>query len=1060
MSSLFDRMRRVSRMGDDAPVNLDDDLDSVDSEAVAALSNAGGAGRRDRDAADASKRQSTFAGAAQSIFGFGGRRPSGHVPHSGDSDKSSERDTDSRVDAHSMGSREDLASEDGVSIAESQDDTVSMQHHEDAKNEKRPIDLSGLEAMRNSRLPLTSKDEELVAALPKSFFTENFDPVELMLQSLPDTLEAAELDSDRKRQWRILQSISKRLSQLVLDNHKSFVQELTRVAELQEELEITKVVCKNGRRHLQKAEEGVNKGGLQILAHTRKRQTLAVLLQCLKGIQTIQRSHEELRRLLDEGNFPKAIDLCVRCQKAANAYKQLNCVREMGGKLQETFELIEDHLDGALKQMCVSFNPAQYELVLTAYELLGRGQRAMDQLHMHFTTAIDGVTHEIVLRHVRDSLPKGIIPPKPLAKMQFQELCGMLDSSRVVTCLADLCRGLCDVMRSHRDLAGWHTRRFTEMEREIAQHSVTGGFGSPAKRTSADLQQLGDVKMKLEHGRKTIWEDIQRKVALFLIPKTLAAFKFDEFIRVLNMVNSMIAVGDEFDGEKSRSLREALKQKTATYFKSFHRFQMENLLAMLENEAWQRCPVSARFSIYRLKEFLFMRREQGGVRAAAVAASGKVAVDQLDQARVLASKFFERYGASGEHPYDALVRSLGADIAAASEFDGDDGAGDDDDSLGPMLTTTTLNYVRLMGRYVHMMDALKPIALDVVIAIAEIFDYYLYAVFRFFGSPGSSLIAGGDDAMMVTQDPALPARLRPTLLRLHEGIGRFAQRQELANQANIRSNPNDASVGLTGFPLPKLSAMVDLTHSDSLFGLGERVTATESLLFLYDVLHSLKPKLQSMVPSANVPVLDRFFTETVDIVPELRVYMYRNISQKVINFEKVMQQMALAKWEIKEIPTQHSAYIETLLLNFQTIESKLTSMGRVRVPPAPYKMLWEQMVLRSFDMFVEGYSQVKKCNNEGRALMMLDFQSFERRLEKITTVKPLPKGEIVRNFVSAYYNDENHMESWVREFGRDYTAKQLTGLIAQHPKSKVLKTKLFPVIEDIERAREADRQRR
>lgn len=51
----------------------------------------------------------------------------------------------------------------------------------------------------------------------------------------------------------------------------------------------------------------------------------------------------------------------------------------------------------------------------------------------------------------------------------------------------------------------------------------------------------------------------------------------------------------------------------------------------------------------------------------------------------------------------------------------------------PILTNTTLNVIRLVGKYMQMMNILKPIAFDVIHFMSQLFDYYLYAVYTFFG---------------------------------------------------------------------------------------------------------------------------------------------------------------------------------------------------------------------------------------------------------------------------------------------------------------------------------------
>lgn len=44
-----------------------------------------------------------------------------------------------------------------------------------------------------------------------------------------------------------------------------------------------------------------------------------------------------------------------------------------------------------------------------------------------------------------------------------------------------------------------------------------------------------------------------------------------------------------------------------------------------------------------------------------------------------------------------------------------------------------MTVVFLAGKYMQMMNILRPIAFDVIHCMSQLFDYYLYAVYTFFG---------------------------------------------------------------------------------------------------------------------------------------------------------------------------------------------------------------------------------------------------------------------------------------------------------------------------------------
>jgi hypothetical protein len=55
--------------------------------------------------------------------------------------------------------------------------------------------------------------------------------------------------------------------------------------------------------------------------------------------------------------------------------------------------------------------------------------------------------------------------------------------------------------------------------------------------------------------------------------------------------------------------------------------------------------------------------------------------------------------------------------------------------LPPLVAPTTLNVVRFTGRYLNMMVYLPHIAFDIALGLAQLFDFYQYAMYAFFGAP-------------------------------------------------------------------------------------------------------------------------------------------------------------------------------------------------------------------------------------------------------------------------------------------------------------------------------------
>uniref|UniRef100_A0A4W2EVJ7 VPS50 subunit of EARP/GARPII complex n=1 Tax=Bos indicus x Bos taurus TaxID=30522 RepID=A0A4W2EVJ7_BOBOX len=912
-------------------------------------------------------------------------------------------------------------------------------------------------------------EQELINSIEQVYFsTDSFDIVKYELEKLPPVLNLQELEEYRDKLKQQQAAVSKKVADLILEKQPAYVKELERVTSLQTGLQLAAVICTNGRRHLNIAKEGFTQASLGLLANQRKRQLLIGLLKSLRTIKTLQRTDVRLSEMLEEEDYPGAIQLCLECQKAASTFKHYSCISELNSKLQDTLEQIEEQLDVALSKICKNFDVNHYTKVQQAYRLLGKTQTAMDQLHMHFTQAIHNTVFQVVLGYVE--LCAGNTDTK-FQKLQYKDLCTHVTPDSYIPCLADLCKALWEVMLSYYRTMEWHEKHDNEDTTSASEGSNMMG----AEETSFDR---GYIKKKLEHGLTRIWQDVQLKVKTYLLGTDLSIFKYDDFIFVLDIISRLMQVGEEFCGSKSEVLQESIRKQSVNYFKNYHRTRLDELRMFLENETWELCPVKSNFSILQLHEFKFMEQ------------SRSPSVSPSKQSSATSSKtvtLFEQY-CSGGNPFEIqadhkdeetedVLASNGYESdeqekSAYQEYDSDSDVPEElkrdfvDEQTGdapvksvsretlksrkksdyslnkvnaPILTNTTLNVIRLVGKYMQMMNILKPIAFDVIHFMSQLFDYYLYAIYTFFGR---------NDSLESTGLGLSSSRLRTTLNRIQESL------IDLEVSADSAATLTAAEERKEKVPSPHLSHLVVLTSGDTLYGLAERVVATESLVFLAEQFEFLQPHLDAVMPAVKKPFLQQFYSQTVSTASELRKPIYWIVAGKAIDYEQMLLLMANVKWDVKEIMSQHNIYVDTLLKEFEQFNMRLNEVSkRVRIPLPVSNILWEHCIRLANRTIVEGYANVKKCSNEGRALMQLDFQQFLMKLEKLTDIRPIPDKEFVETYIKAYYLTENDMERWIKEH-REYSTKQLTNLVnvclGSHINKKA-RQKLLSAIDDIDR---------
>ena len=122
--------------------------------------------------------------------------------------------------------------------------------------------------------------------------------------------------------------------------------------------------------------------------------------------------------------------------------------------------------------------------------------------------------------------------------------------------------------------------------------------------------------------------------------------------------------------------------------------------------------------------------------------------------------------------------------------------------------------------------------------------------------------------------------------------------------------------------MPELSPAVDLSRKETLFGLPERFVAAESALYLVAQFVKLKEMISRYLAGGN-PEVDGEEQDVFGVYEQrtleplssviLRRPVYYASALRSVNADAILQLMSKVAWDIKEVRSQHSHYVEVLL---------------------------------------------------------------------------------------------------------------------------------------------------
>lgn len=585
------------------------------------------------------------------------------------------------------------------------------------------------------------------------------------------------------------------------------------------------------------------------------------------------------------------------------------------------------------------------------------------------------------------------------------------------------------------------------------------------------------VSQTLDRGRKNLWQLTTSRVSVLLSCSAVCSTSTFQFLRNYEDLNLFILAGEAFSGVKASDFRQKLKNVSENYVTTFHRQNVYALKMVLEKENWVKITADA-LQVISLSGLI------GDGAPLIVSSSGNTSTSVLhseqisDQLESGKQKSGFSYWFTVDNPFSTKVTSgskesssthimvngstlstdgnvvdpMHYDRKSAKNKSGVNGSSslledenedlladfiDEDSQLPSRIskpthasnnsslwhdnemtsqTGSSICLLRLMDKYARLMQKLELVNVEFFKGICQLFGIFFHFIFETFGHRDAS------PSGKFPQDPLTP-KLKAALTRIVQDCDQWIRPQSQSSS----SSPKSLSTSFTQMDvMPTIPSSTMLGHApNTSFGLKERCAAAEAVSLVARVLHRSKAHIHSMLLQNNAAIVEDFFGNMVDSVPDLTEHIHRTTARMLLHINGYADKISSAKWEVKELGLEHNGYVDLLLGEFKHYKTRLAHGG---IAKEVQDLLLEYGLENVADVLVEGLSRVKKCTDEGRVLMSLDLQVLINGLQHFVSVNVKPKLQVVETFIKAFYLPETEYVHWARTHP-EYNRSQIIGLI-------------------------------
>lgn len=600
--------------------------------------------------------------------------------------------------------------------------------------------------------------------------------------------------------------------------------------------------------------------------------------------------------------------------------------------------------------------------------------------------------------------------------------------------------------------------------------STASSSGSPWFQLRKDATTF--VSHTLIRGRKNLWQLTTSRAAVLLSSPAIHSASIHQFLVTYEDLNIFVLAGEAFCGSEAVEFRQKVKSVCESYLAAFHRQNIYALKMVLEKENWLILPpetievvsfaglvgdgaalivssetspnarlLQVRKSVHPVQTdsskrngFLswlkggnpFLPKLSGSSReylelpnGSAMQESGNSNEDSLDKSSLRNSDVNHVNGSSNlseDENEDLHADFIDEDSQLPSRISkpGHSRSRSSHWSNEQIKeqTGSSLSLLRSLDKYARLMQKLEIVNVEFFKGFCQLFGIFFHFVFETFGQ--QSIHPNGK---AVTD--TLSYRLKTALSRITQDSDQWMKPQ---SQSFSSSSPSSSSTSFSHMDVTPTSPPSYLNGAS--LGLKERCAGADTIYVVARLLHRSKGHLQSMLQN-NVALVEDFYVHLVDAVPDLVDHIHRTTARLLLHINGYVDRIANAKWEVKELGVEHNGYVDLLLGEFKHYKTRLAHGG---IRKEVQDLLLEYGVDSVAEILVEGLSRVKRCTDEGRAIMSLDLQVLINGLKHFISVDVRPKLQIVETFIKAYYLPETEFVHWARAHP-EYSKSQIVGLI-------------------------------
>lgn len=204
----------------------------------------------------------------------------------------------------------------------------------------------------------------------------------------------------------------------------------------------------------------------------------------------------------------------------------------------------------------------------------------------------------------------------------------------------------------------------------------------------------------------------------------------------------------------------------------------------------------------------------------------------------------------------------------------------------------------------------------------------------------------------------------------------------------------------------------------------QMVCATDSIDLLRWYINGMKKQMTAVTNNEQVESLNLFFDLLNNIIfPGVRVNFASLCSRQFLKLSNLKNQILSSDWNIRELNIEHHQFVNLAKKDFESMEKLLSSIS---LTTEGMKDIWLGAWMRTTKVMLNGFGNIKSCNNDGRSLMIGDTRAIASIFTSISGI--VVDTSDILEYINAYFYKQSDFLIWAETAINKYKHSHIISL--------------------------------